>query len=149
MFLRGLWNRFYSICRFFWVLCWLFCVNQTYICQDTDGNVSSLALKPVLSHVSHLFEHFGSYFSSIRCTFAMVRMETFFHKLWNLLYGIRRTFWSLWSIFFVDWMYHCEDTGINVSWQALNPVLQHSLHFFEHFGCYFASIGRTVVKIWA
>ena len=81
----------------FWALWLLFCLNRTYLCQDIGcqdmgGNVLSWALKPFLQHLPHFSEHLGGNFASIGCTVAKISRDMFLRKLWNLFYGIRRSF---------------------------------------------------------
>ena len=62
-----------------------------YSCQIVGENASSLALKSVLRHLSHIFEHFSAYYVSIESTFAKIRAEMFLRRFRNQFYGIRCT----------------------------------------------------------
>ena len=107
-------------------------------------------LKPVSRYSPHFFDHFGGYIASIGSTFAKTWAETFFNGLWKTGFTSFSTlFRALWCLFYVNRMYHCQDTGENVSSRVFNPVLGHSPFFFEPFGGYFALIGRTIAKILA
>ena len=51
-------------------------------------------------------------------------------------------------LFSVEQRYHCQDTGKNIHFLALIPVLRHSL-FYQHFGGNFGSIYDTVARLQA
>ena len=57
-------------------------------------------------------------------------------------------FWALLWLFYVYWMYHCQNTWKHVASPPLKLV-RHSLLFSEHFDGYFKSIVCTVAKIQA
>ena len=94
-FFAGFETSFTAFGALFWVLWWLFYVNRAYLCKDTGWNICSQALKSVLWNLQHFIEHFGGYFASIGSTFAKIRVETFFRRLWNQFYSICRYFLSI------------------------------------------------------
>ena len=82
----------------FWALWWLFCVDRTYLCEYTYENVSLQTLKQVLWHSPFIFEYFGGYFASIKCTFTKIEVKMFFCRHWNRFYSICRSFLSTWMV---------------------------------------------------
>ena len=106
------------------------------------------ALKPVLRHSPHFFEHFGGYFLSLGSKVAKLRAKTFLCWYWNRFYSILALLWALWWLLCLNQTYCCKNSGRNIFF-GLRKLLRHSPHIFEHFGCYFGSIRCTAAKIWA
>ena len=76
-----------------------------------------------------------------------MRAETFLHWICNLFNSIRCSFLTI-----LETLMRQSDVlllryGRKGFLRALKQVLRHSLNFFDHFGGYFASIGRNVPKL--
>ena len=72
--------------------------------------------------------------------------KRFFQGFETCLTTFTALYWALWWLFCFDRTYRWQHTGGNVSLQGFKLVLQHLLHFFDHFSGYFVSIGRIFAK---
>ena len=113
---------FLALWRLFWV-------DRSYHCKDRCENVHSLKLSG--------FTVFTVLFLAIWRLFCV-----------DLRYGCQDT-GAVWWMFRVNWRYHCHNPGESVLFPTLKHVFGLSSFIFEHFGGFFASLGRTVYKILA
>ena len=130
---------------------WLIYDDRMYRCIDMSNKVSSRTLKPVIQHLLHFLSTLVviNFLHQWDVPFPSYGRNLIFAGFEKGFRTFSALFWALLCPFCVNWTYFCQDTGRNVSSRSLKSVLQYSSLFFEHFGGYFASLGRTVAKKWA
>ena len=75
--------------------------------------------------------------------------ENIFCRLWNEFTTFAVVLLEHRTLLCVDWRYSCPVTGENIYFPALKLGLRPLQFFFKNIGCYYASIGGTVVKMQA
>ena len=145
-FIRRLWNRFYGI------RCCIFCILEVIlillkVSLPIYWRKRSFACFES-GYTSHaVFFALWRLFAFIGCSVAKIHVKTFIRGFEINFKVFAVLFLALWRLFWVNWRYRSQDTGINIYSAVLKPVLRHSLFYFKHFGSYYESIKGTVTKI--
>ena len=138
-FLAGFETGLTAFAAALWALWWLYCINRKYLCQDTSEKVSSLGFKLVFEHLQLFLGTLVAILSWSDVSLRKYGRKGFFVGFEINFTAFTNLFWWLWWLFYVYLMYLCQDKGGNVSSRALKPVLQHSLHYFEHWWLFSAN----------
>ena len=119
-------HRFYGIRRSTLALFRLFCVNRRYGYQDTDENLYSLFLKPVYGICRCSFSTLEIVLRRSEVLLPIYEWKTLFTSFKNGFMAFAVVLLVLWRLVCNHGRFCCQDTGKNVYFLFLKPVLRHS-----------------------